>query len=71
MSKESPEILVGWQSHLAVWCNRIAPGLLEKVLLMAAPLSKNRQKGYTALNNLGQPQPRTFKLCPLLVGQYS
>ncbi|NER46759.1 MAG: SDR family NAD(P)-dependent oxidoreductase [Symploca sp. SIO1A3] len=35
--KQSPEILVGWQSHLAVWCNRILPWLLEKVLLMAAP----------------------------------
>jgi len=27
----SPEILVGWQSHLAVWCNFIAPRLVEKV----------------------------------------
>jgi len=35
--KQSPEILVGWQSHLAVWCDRIVPWLLEKVLLMAAP----------------------------------
>jgi 3-oxoacyl-[acyl-carrier protein] reductase len=42
LEKDSPEILVGWQSHLAVWCNRIAPGLLNKILLMAAPLSKRR-----------------------------
>ena len=49
LHKESPEILVGWQSHLAVWCNRIAPGLLEKVLLMAAPLPKDRQKRYPRL----------------------
>ncbi len=47
--KEAPEILVGWQSHLAVWCNRIAPRLLEKILLMAAPLSKDRQKRYLRL----------------------
>lgn len=40
LQKDSPEILVGWQSHLAVLCNRIAPWLLEKVLLLAAPLSK-------------------------------
>jgi len=40
LHKESPEILVGWQSHLAVWC--IAPRLVEKVLLMATPC-KNRQ----------------------------
>ncbi|NEP09983.1 MAG: SDR family NAD(P)-dependent oxidoreductase [Symploca sp. SIO2C1] len=35
--KQSPEILVGWQSHLAVWCDRILPWLLQKVLRMAAP----------------------------------
>jgi len=46
LDNESPEILVGWQSHLAVWCNRIAPGLVEKVLLMAAPLSENVQGRY-------------------------
>ena len=46
LHKDSPEILVGWQSHLAVWCNFIAPRLVEKILLMAAPLSKNRQKYY-------------------------
>ena len=46
LEKESSEILVGWQSHLAVWCNRLAPWLLEKVLLMAAPLSKERRRRY-------------------------
>ncbi|MBV9388771.1 MAG: SDR family NAD(P)-dependent oxidoreductase [Chroococcidiopsidaceae cyanobacterium CP_BM_ER_R8_30] len=46
LHKESPEILVGWQSHLAVWCNRIAPRLLEKILLLAAPLSQGRQKSH-------------------------
>ncbi|MBE9129204.1 MULTISPECIES: SDR family NAD(P)-dependent oxidoreductase [unclassified Coleofasciculus] len=40
LQKESSEILVGWQSHLAVLCNRIAPWLLEKILLLAAPLSR-------------------------------
>jgi 3-oxoacyl-[acyl-carrier protein] reductase len=43
LNQETPEILVGWQSHLVLWCNRIAPGLLEKVLLLAAPLPKFRQ----------------------------
>ncbi|NJO77709.1 MAG: SDR family NAD(P)-dependent oxidoreductase [Cyanobacteria bacterium RM1_2_2] len=28
--QERSEILVGWQSHLAVWCSYLAPGLLEK-----------------------------------------
>ena len=51
LHNESPEILVGWQSHLAVWCNRIAPMLLEKILLIAAPLSKDRQKRYQRLKN--------------------
>ncbi|MBD1923044.1 SDR family NAD(P)-dependent oxidoreductase [Microcoleus sp. FACHB-831] len=49
LNRESPEILVGWQSHLAVWCDRIAPWLLEKILLMAAPLSKYKQKQYRRL----------------------
>ncbi len=44
LAKDSPEILVGWQSHMAVWCNRVAPWLLEKALVFAAPLSKTGQK---------------------------
>jgi 3-oxoacyl-[acyl-carrier protein] reductase len=47
LARDSPEILIGWQSHLAVWCNRIAPWLLEKVLLMAAP--QERQPRYPRL----------------------
>jgi 3-oxoacyl-[acyl-carrier protein] reductase len=50
LSRDSPEILIGWQSHLAVWCNRIAPWLLEKVLLMAAPMSQ-RQPRYQRLRH--------------------
>lgn len=49
LRKNSPEILVGWQSHLAVLCNRIAPWFLERVLLMAAPLSRSSQKRYHKL----------------------
>ncbi len=49
LQKESPEILVGWQSHLAVWCSRIAPWLLEKILLLAAPVPKERPKNYPKL----------------------
>ncbi|MBW4500642.1 MAG: SDR family NAD(P)-dependent oxidoreductase [Scytonema hyalinum WJT4-NPBG1] len=51
LARDSPEILIGWQSHLAVWCNRMAPWLLEKVLLMAAPLSQNRQPRYQRLRH--------------------
>jgi 3-oxoacyl-[acyl-carrier protein] reductase len=40
LDKESPEILVGWQSHLIAWCNRLAPSLLEKIVHISAPLPK-------------------------------
>ena len=53
LRKDSPEILVGWQSHLAVWCNRIAPGLLEKILLLASPLSTNRSPSYSKMGRVG------------------
>ncbi len=51
--KESPEILVGWQSHAAASCNRVAPRLVEKFLLKAAPLDKPRQKRYSKLRHAG------------------
>ena len=35
--KDSGEILVGWQSYLAVWCQRIFPRLLDKILMLTAP----------------------------------
>lgn len=44
LQQESPEILVGWQSHLAVLCNRIAPWLMEKILIMSAPLPNTRPR---------------------------
>ncbi|MEA5513143.1 SDR family NAD(P)-dependent oxidoreductase [Nodularia sp. UHCC 0506] len=37
LQKDAPEILVGWQSHLAVWCQRLAPWLLELILQIATP----------------------------------
>ena len=37
LKKKSPEILVGRQSHLAVWCQRLAPWLLEVILHIARP----------------------------------
>ncbi|MFN9175577.1 MAG: SDR family NAD(P)-dependent oxidoreductase [Synechocystis sp.] len=39
LRRNQTEILVGWQSHLAVWCQRLAPQLLERVLLLATPQS--------------------------------
>lgn len=43
LRRDASEILVGWQSHLAVWCQRLAPWLMEKILLMASPLVQERQ----------------------------
>ena len=37
LDRETPEILVGWQSHLAVWCHRLFPSLMERILLFASP----------------------------------
>ncbi|MBD0303815.1 MAG: SDR family NAD(P)-dependent oxidoreductase, partial [Tolypothrix sp. T3-bin4] len=44
LHKESPEILVGWQSHLAVLCQRLAPWLLELILRIATPPAPSRQR---------------------------
>ena len=37
VEKNSAEVLVGWQSHLAVWCDRVSPWLLVPILKMTAP----------------------------------
>jgi 3-oxoacyl-[acyl-carrier protein] reductase len=37
LERNSAEILVGWQSYLAVWCQRIFPWLLDRILAIAAP----------------------------------
>jgi 3-oxoacyl-[acyl-carrier protein] reductase len=42
LEKDASEILVGWQSHLAVWCQRLAPGLLELLLKIAAPTAPKK-----------------------------
>lgn len=52
VQKGHSEILVGWQSYLAVWCQRLAPWLLEKILFMAAPLSEETEKPYPRLRQL-------------------
>jgi 3-oxoacyl-[acyl-carrier protein] reductase len=46
LRRESTEILVGWQSHLAVWCSRIMPWLTDKILRMASPLAAKQPKRY-------------------------
>ncbi len=39
LNRGSREILVGWQSHLAVWGYRLAPGLMQELLRWCAPSS--------------------------------
>ncbi|KAF3885028.1 MULTISPECIES: SDR family NAD(P)-dependent oxidoreductase [Nostocales] len=51
LQRDSPEILVGWQSHIAVLCDRLAPWLLEKVLQMASPLSQAKQVRHQTWRN--------------------
>ncbi|HEY9878352.1 MAG TPA: SDR family NAD(P)-dependent oxidoreductase [Leptolyngbyaceae cyanobacterium] len=38
LERGTPEILVDWQSQMALWCQRLAPWLLDRVVRMAAPL---------------------------------
>jgi 3-oxoacyl-[acyl-carrier protein] reductase len=40
LQKDSLEIAVGWQSHLALLANRVAPQLVERFVQLAAPGSK-------------------------------
>ncbi|MBD2499978.1 SDR family NAD(P)-dependent oxidoreductase [Anabaena azotica] len=49
LEKDSSEILVGWQSHLAVWCQRLAPWLLELVLQVATPPVIRQQSDATLM----------------------
>lgn len=37
LSRDAPEVLVGWQSHLAAGCYRLAPKMVERVLALSAP----------------------------------
>jgi 3-oxoacyl-[acyl-carrier protein] reductase len=48
IQRDAPEILVGWQSHLAVLCQRLAPWLLELILNIATPSAPKRP----------QPEPK-------------
>jgi 3-oxoacyl-[acyl-carrier protein] reductase len=38
--RPAPEIVVGWQSHLAMLCQRMMPQLLEKIIQVATPIDR-------------------------------
>ena len=44
LRQDSSEVLVGWQSHLAVWLNRLMPGVVEFLVRLAAPSPKKQAK---------------------------
>lgn len=52
LQKNNPEILVGWQSYLAVWGQRIAPRLVEKFTTIVAPLSQKTRPSRSSLFRL-------------------
>lgn len=43
LRKDASEIVVGWQSHLALWCQRLTPWLMAQITAMATPLSHKSQ----------------------------
>lgn len=47
LQNETPEIVVGWQGYLAVWCSRFAPQLLEKILRWTAPSPMPKPLSYS------------------------
>lgn len=45
LKRDSQEIVVGWQGHLAVWGNRLIPWALEKAIQIAAPRPISYRRG--------------------------
>ncbi len=37
LHRDAPEIVVGWQGHLALWGDRFAPWLMKQIIRLAAP----------------------------------
>lgn len=52
LEQDSPEILVGWQSYLAVWCQRFSPWLLEWVLNLATPSASHKPQSINILRSI-------------------
>lgn len=44
LQRGSPEILVGWQGHIALWGQRLAPRLLDRIVQMATPPMEPRRQ---------------------------
>jgi 3-oxoacyl-[acyl-carrier protein] reductase len=50
------EILVGWQSHAALWAQRLAPGLVEHLVQVAAPAQRRPR------SHLAKPAIASFRI---------
>jgi 3-oxoacyl-[acyl-carrier protein] reductase len=44
LQRGQSEILVGWQSHAAVWTQRLAPWFLEKVITLTNPAQREHRR---------------------------
>lgn len=61
LEHNTAEVLVGWQSHLAVWCDRFSPWLLEPILKLTAP-SRLLRVGTASLQEKRHPSKRKVKI---------
>lgn len=54
LRRNDPEIVVGWQGLLIIWCNRLFPRLVEQFITLASPSSKQlfRNLGLSAFQFL-------------------
>ena len=57
LKNETSEILVGWQSHLAVLASKIAPWLVDHVLRLASPKPQTPNEGVGYGQERPRPQP--------------
>ncbi len=46
LHRDATEIVVGWQGHLALWGDRLAPWLVKKIVRLAAPPLRSQPRPY-------------------------
>jgi 3-oxoacyl-[acyl-carrier protein] reductase len=49
LQRGQKEIVIGWQSHLALWCQKFAPWLMEKIVDLASPLKASKPRSRRVL----------------------
>lgn len=47
LARNQREIVVGWQGHAALWAQRLAPGLVDRVVRMAVPPTLRTRRPYS------------------------